>query len=61
MEITYDEEADDNILTFITCEISANVRISMTAKKKSPEPQVRGGYHPTLPKAARWKTAGAYR
>ena len=27
VEITYDEEADDNILTFLTCEISANVRI----------------------------------
>ena len=28
VEVTYDEEADDNILTFLTCEISANVRIS---------------------------------
>ena len=27
IEVTYDEEADDNILTFLTCEISANVRI----------------------------------
>ena len=27
IEVSYDEEADDNILTFLTCEISANVRI----------------------------------
>ena len=27
VEITYDEEADDNILTYLSCEISANIRI----------------------------------
>ena len=27
VEITYDEEADDNILTFLTFDVSANVRI----------------------------------